>query len=166
MTQISKLNLLLKSGRKLFHTQDLAVLWAMENRNSLYTVIKRMVKRGILLPVIKGLYSTVPLNEINKYQLGTALIHKYCYVSLETVLFNEGIIHQKIYPITFVSSVSQKVEHDGVLYIYRKMKPELFFSPDGIEEKDGYFIASRDRAISDILYFNPKYYFDSLEEDR
>ena len=161
MTQITKLNLLLKSNQKLFHTQDLALLWEINNRNTLYTVIKRMVKRGVLTSLIKGLYSTIPVDEIDKFQLGGALIHRFCYVSCETVLEKEGVINQKVYPITFVSSVSQKIEFGGREYIYRKLKPEILFDPKGVGKKDGYFMATRERATSDMLYFNPKYYFDN-----
>jgi len=159
---ISRLNQLLKSNQKLFHTQDLALLWGVKNRNTLLTTIKRDVKKGVLIKVIKGLYSTVPIDEINEFELGTALIHKYCYVSCETVLFLEGVINQKVYPITFVSSISKKIELNGRQYLYRQANPELLFDPSGVEKRDGYFVASRERAISDMLYFNPKYYFDNI----
>jgi len=162
---MDKLNILLKSSEKLFHTQDLALLWGIENKNTLYTTIKRYVKKGILIQVIKGLYSTVPINEIDKFELGTSLIHKYCYVSCETVLFLEGVINQVVYPITYVSSVSTKIEINGVMYIYRQAKPEILFDPNGIEQKDGYFMATKERAISDMNYFNPKYYMDNLEKE-
>lgn len=161
MTQTNKLDKLLKSNQKLFHTQDLAILWEIGNRNTLYTTIKRFVKKGVLVHIIKGLYSTMPVDEINKFQLGTALIHKFCYVSCETVLSMEGVISQKVYSITFVSSVSQKIEFNGTRYLFRKMKSEILFLPDGVTQKDGHFIATKQRAISDMLYFNPKYYFDS-----
>jgi predicted transcriptional regulator of viral defense system len=161
MTQIDKLNLLLRSGQSLFHTQDLALLWRIENRNTLYTTIKRYVKNGTLIQITKGLYSKIPIAEVNKYAIGTALIHRFCYVSCETVLAQEGVINQSIPSITFVSSVSLKIEFNRTLYVYRKSKPEILLNSDGVERKDGYFIASRERAISDMLYFNPKYYLDN-----
>lgn len=163
-TRVNKQDLLLKSGCRLFHTQDLAVLWGVHNRNTLYTTIKRYVQNGILIKIIKGLYSTVPLSHIDKYALGSALIHKFCYVSCETILAQEGVINQDIIPITFVSSVSQRIEINGTEYVYRRLKPEILFDPIGVEKRDGYFTASRRRAISDMLYFNPKYYFDNYAE--
>lgn len=159
---MNKLNILLKSDRKLFHTQDLAVLWGITNRNTLYTTIKRYCQKGVLIPIFKGLYSTVPLVEISKFALGSALIHRYCYLSCETVLASEGVINQGIEAITFVSSVSLKVKLGDTQYLYRKMQPDILFNSIGIEKKDGYFIATKDRAISDMLYFDPKYYFDNL----
>lgn len=161
---MNKLNTLLKSGERLFHTQDLALLWGVYNRNTLYTTIKRYIKSGVLIKITKGLYSTVPIDEIDKFELGTALIHKYCYISCETVLFQEGVINQVVYPITFVSSVSLRTQFNGDQYIYRQAKPEILFNPEGIEEKDGYFVATKERAISDMLYFNPKYYFDNIQK--
>ncbi len=161
---MDKLSLLLRSNQKLFHTQDLAILWGIENRNTLYTTIKRYVKKGILIKIFKGLYSKIPINEVDNYVLGTALIHKFCYVSCETVLAKEGVINQQILPITFVSSVSKKIKINDTLFIYRRLKPNILFNPDGIEKKDGYFIAGRQRAISDMLYFNPRYYFDNKND--
>lgn len=161
---VNRLSSLLRSDQSLFHTQDLALLWGVENRNTLYTTIKRYVKRGILIPVVKGLYSKIPVNQIDKYVLGTALIHKYCYVSCETVLVKEGVINQDISPITFVSSVSTKITFNGTLFVYRKLKPEILFDPNGVEKREGYYIAQKERAISDMLYFNPRYYFDNKND--
>ncbi|MEK7550882.1 MAG: hypothetical protein AAB535_03830 [Patescibacteria group bacterium] len=161
---MDRLSLLLKSKQSLFHTQDLALLWAIENRHTLRITISRYIKKGILNSITRGLYSSVPVNKLDKFELGTALIHKFCYVSCETVLFNEGVINQIVYPITFVSSVSKKIEFNGTQYIYRQIKPEILMDSNGIIEKAGYFIATRERAISDMLYFNPKYYFDNIQK--
>lgn len=159
--RVDKLNLLLKSGQNLYHTQDLALLWGTLNRNSLYTTIKRYVKKGILIKITKGLYSKIPINEVNIYALGAALIHKYCYLSCETVLAQKGIINQTVSAVTFVSSISLKVKFNDTVYIYRRMNAEKLLDPTGIEKMDGYFVASKERAVSDMLYFNPKYYFDN-----
>lgn len=162
---MNKLNILLKSNERLFHTQDLALLWGIENRNTLRTTIKRYIKKGVLIKVFRGLYSTIPIDEIDKFELGTSLIHRYCYVSCETVLFLEGVINQIVYPITYVSSISTKFEINGVLYIYRQAKPELLLNPDGVLHKKGYFVATKERAISDMKYFSPKYYLDTLKNE-
>ncbi len=120
-----------------------------------------MVKKGVLITVRKGLYSTLPLGEISDFQLGAALIHKFCYVSCETILVKAGIIFQKIYPTTFVSSVSQKLEENGRLYVFRRLKDEYLYSPHGISIENGIYVANKERAVADMLYFNPKFYFDN-----
>lgn len=161
MTQISKLNQLLKSDQKLFHTQDLALLWGMSNRNTLYTSIKRLLNKGVLIAIKKGLYSVLPLDRIDKIRLGQALIHQYCYVSTETVLSKEGVISQIIHPLTFVSSFSRKIMLNDNLYVYRRLKTRALFCPEGIRQESGVFVAEKERAVADMLYFNPKYYFDN-----
>lgn len=161
MTQIGKLDQLLKSDQKLFHTQDLALLWKMDNRNTLYTAIKRLLKKGVLIAVTKGLYSVLSLDQIDKVRLGQALIHQFCYLSTETVLAKEGVISQKVYPITFVSSLSKKIKHNDNLFIFRKLKTQYLLSPEGIKQEGGVYVAGKERAVADLLYFNPKYYFDN-----
>lgn len=161
MTQINKLDQLLKSDQKLFHTQDLALLWGMENRNTLYTAIKRLVKKGVLVTVRKGLYSVLPLEKIDNFRLGPALVHRYCYLSTETVLAKEGIISQKVFPITFISSVSKKIKERDTLFVFRRLKSRYLFNPEGIKREGEIFVAGKERAMADLLYFNPKYYFDN-----
>lgn len=162
MSKINKLVTLLRSDRSIFHTQDLAILWQVTNRQTLYTTIKRYIQKGILFKITKGLYSTRPYKDINKYELGTSLIHKYCYLSLETVLFLEGVINQKVYPITYVSSVSKKIKLGDDYFIYRQMDDKKLYDPNGVMEMNGFFKADRNRAIKDMLYFNPKFNLDNI----
>jgi len=77
------------------------------------------------------------------------------------VLEKEGIISQKVYPITFVSSVSQKIEFKEQSFVYRQLQDQFLHNPGGVERKNGYFIATKERAVADMLYFNTKYYFDN-----
>ena len=155
-----KINELLKQDQKLFHTNDLAVIWSTQNRNTLYTTIKRYIKRGILISVYKGLYSTVSIDKIDPLQLGVAIIHSYTYVTTETVLAYEGVISQTIYAYTYVSEKSQKLTINDQKYLFRKLKKEFLYRNTGIEEKNKVYTASLERAVADMLYFNPKYHFD------
>lgn len=166
MYRINKQSVLFQSGQKLFHTQDLAVLWQVDNKNTLYVTINRFITRKTLYRVVKGLYSTIPVGEIDKYELGASLIHRYAYLSCETVLFNEGVIFQVPSHITFVSSVSKKIKLGNNYYSYRKMKPERLLDSTGVVKEKSYYIATTDRAISDMKYFNPRYNFDNLPNDK
>lgn len=157
----NKLDQLLKSDQKVFHTQDLALLWEIENRNTLYTSIKRLVKKGVLISVRKGLYSVLPLDQIDPVRLGLAIIHKYAYLSTESVLAKEGVIFQKVYSLTFISSVSKKINEADNLFLFRRLKPQYLYQTEGIKKEDSVFVAEKERAVADMLYFNPKYYFDN-----
>lgn len=156
-----RIDTLLKQDRKLFHTRDLALLWGIDNDNTLYTVIKRYVQKGILIPIQKGFYSVLPLNKISPLELGMSFLHGYSFVSCEYVLTLSGIIFQSSDYITLVSSVSRKFSVASHNYLVRKLKPQYLFNDIGITTRDGIRIATIERAVADLLYFNPKYHFDN-----
>jgi len=151
---------LVRLDRKLVHSNDLAVLWGISSKNTLYTAIKRYVKRGILIPIYNGLYSTVPILQLDPRELGVAIIHKFAYLSTESVLVQDGIIYQGTYGNTFVTSVSEKITIGEISFIYRKMKDQYLNNRSGLTEVSNIFVASTERAVADMLYFNPSYHFD------
>jgi predicted ATP-dependent Lon-type protease len=158
-----RINELIKIDRKIFHTNDLSLLWKISNKNTLYTTIKRYVQKGVLIPIYKGLYSTMPLSQLDPLELGKAIIHKYTYLSTETVLAEAGVISQATYAYTFVSSQPKKVSIGDVSFLFRQLKDEYLNNPVGVQNRGGMFIASPERAAADLLYFNPKYHFDMPE---
>jgi predicted transcriptional regulator of viral defense system len=155
-----RLNELIKLGRKIYHSNDLALLWDISNKNTLYTTIKRDVQKGVLLPIYKGLYSTVPLSQLDPLELGKAIIHRYAYLSTESVLAQAGVIAQATYVYTFVSNRPKKVSVGKLSFLFRQLKEEYLNNPTGILYQNGVFVASTERAVADMLYFNPKYHFD------
>ena len=156
-----RIDALIKGERKLFHTRDLALLWEIEKENTLYTQIKRYVKKGVLIPIHKGFYSTVPLEKINPILLGISCLHQYGYLSCEYVLAQEGVIFQQSSYITLLSSISKKFTLASNNFLVRKLKEAFLYNDFGIEETDGYKKANLERAVTDILYFNPHYNFDN-----
>lgn len=155
---------LLQSDRKIFHTNDLAVLWGIANRHNLYMTITRYIDKGVLFPIYKGLYATVPIASLDPLELGAAIIHRYTYLSTESVLAQAGVIAQIVFDYTFVSDRSKRVSVGGWSFRYRKLKDEYLHHPAGILKNNGVFIASTERAVADMLYFNPKYHFDVPEK--
>jgi len=158
-----KLDILLKQNRKLFHTNDLGLLWQIDNPNTLYTTIKRYVKKGILIHIHKGFYATVALEEIDPLELGLGYLHRYAYFSCESVLFEKGVIFQKSEHYTLVCNISKKFTIGGNHYLARKMRDEYLFHTFGIVDNHGIKIASLERAVADILYFNPRFHFDNRQ---
>lgn len=158
-----RINDLLKQDRKLYHSQDLAILWGIANKNTLYTTIKRYVQKGVLISIYKGLYSTVPLSQVNPLDLGKAIVHRFTYLSTETVIAQAGVIFQTTYQYTFVSDLPKKVTVDLMSFLFRKLKDEYLYHPAGIEDQNGNYVATPERAVADMLYFNPRYHFDNPE---
>jgi predicted transcriptional regulator of viral defense system len=155
------LTILLQSDQKLFHTQDLALILGISNRHNLRVTISRYIKKGILKPIYRGLYSTIPFQKIDKYKLGSSFIHRFCYVSLQSIFELHGVINQVVYGVTYVSSVSKTVVFKDTQFIYKQMKQEFLLNPEGIILENGIYKASLERAVADMNYFNPKFYFDS-----
>jgi hypothetical protein len=154
---------LIKSERKIFHSNDLAILWGISNKNTLYTTIKRYVQKGVLIPIYKGLYTTVPIEQLDPLELGKAVIHRFTYLTTETVLAKDGIITQTTYAYTFASSQSKRVNVGNWNFLFRRLKDEYLYNTIGIVNENGNFVATTERAVADMLYFNPKYHFDLAE---
>jgi len=152
---------LARMGIFVFHAGDLANLWKIRNRNTLYTTLKRYVKGGLLHRIYKGLYSLKPIEQIDPFLLGVKALHKYAYISAETVLAQAGIIQQIIGQITLVSSQSKRFSINGNHYYSRKLADQFLYNPIGINEGYGVKKATMERAAADLLYFNPYANFDA-----
>jgi len=159
-----RIDTLLKLREKLFHTNDLALLWGITNKNTLYTTIKRYAQKGILIRIHKGFYSTVPVAQIDPFKLAIGYIHQFAYVSCETVLIREGIIFQKENYLTLVSSISKKFTIDNRSYFVRKLTDNYLYNDCGIDNIEGLMTASVERAVADLLYFNKNYFFDNKKK--
>lgn len=146
-----------------FHANDLANIWNIQNENTLHKTLSRYVKRGLLNRIYNGFYSIKKIKELNPYFLGIKSLHRSGYISCESVLYENGVLNQKPQVITLVSSISKSFSVGDIHYRSRKMKDKYLFNDSGIEIVNGIRKASLSRAVADMLYFNKKKYFDSLD---
>jgi hypothetical protein len=79
------------------------------------------------------------------------------------VLEQSGIISQRIYDYTFATDQSKHVSVRQWNFRYRKLKVEYLHNPTGISKQDDGFVATVERAVADMLYFDPRYHFDFRE---
>lgn len=159
-----RIDTLLKLKEKLFHTNDLALLWGITNKNTLYTTTKRYIQKGILIPIHKGYYSTISIDQLEPFKLGVGYLHRFAYLSCETVLIREGIIFQKENYLTLVSNISKKFKISNHSYFVRQLKDNYLYNDRGIDRINGVMMASVERAVADLLYFNHDYYFDNKKK--
>jgi hypothetical protein len=68
---------------------------------------------------------------------------------------------QKTSYITLISPVSKKFSINNYSYRSRKLSDRFLFNNTGINEINNVLTADTERAAADILYFNPKFYFDA-----
>lgn len=154
---------LITTSKDVFTTSDLAVLWAITNKNTLWTTIKRYINDGILFRIQKGLYSKIEPNKLNPYVVGCAIGGPYSYISTETILQKYGAIMQFGSAITVASGKTKTVVVNDRKFIYRAFKPSILLNRNGITDKSGYAEASKERAMADLNYLNPKYFIDNTK---
>jgi len=152
---------LARLDEKIVHAKDLATIWGIKDPHTLNVTLSRYVKRGLLIRLQKGMYSLKPAAKLDARLIGIKALHGRAYVSTETVLADAGVIMQSINTITLISSVSKNFTVAGHNYKSRQLKDEALYQDLGLVERDGILVASTERAIADMLYFNPKYYFDN-----
>lgn len=144
-----------------FSIDDLDRIWNINNRNTLLTSLKRYVKSGLIYRIYRGLYSIKPVIELDPLLLGAKAINNYCYLSGETILAKHGIIFQQVNYFTFIGKKTKRFTIGNYKYYCRQLKDEFLYNDIGIDKTEKFNLATLERAIADILYFNPNYHFDN-----
>lgn len=116
--------------------------------------INREVKKGNLITVVKGLYET---DKTTPGYLLASYIYGPSYLSFEYALSYHGLIPEKVVNYTcatFGKNKSKTYSNMFGYYAYRDIPKAAY--PYGIEayvhEGYSYFVATKEKAICDILY--------------
>ena len=145
----------------MFHASDAANIWDIDGRNNLRKTLSRYAAAGLIFRLHKGFYSTKLLKDLDPRLVGLKALHAPAYISCESVLFEKGIINQKPLETTMVSGVSRRFSVGDIRFRSRRLADEFLFNDAGIERANGVHVATAERAIADMLYFNPRAYFDA-----
>lgn len=111
-------------------------------------LVHRLAKKGLLIPVRRELYA-------NSFQAPTleeraCAMYPPCYLSGETVLFQEGILDQAPFDLTLVTlNKSKRVKTVSGHWDFQHVKPELFF---GYKRSGQAFYATPEKALCDYVY--------------
>ncbi|MDD9899201.1 MAG: hypothetical protein OXU45_09420, partial [Candidatus Melainabacteria bacterium] len=89
-------------------------------------------------------------------------IFKPAYISLNTVIAREVINFQYYESIYLVSYLRRELKIDSCDYLFFKIKDSVLSNMQGIINKDGYSIASKERAFLDRLYLFGETHYDNL----
>lgn len=150
---------LIRTGRTVFSFSDISLIWSETNPNRTRVRINYYVKKGELLNIRPGLYAID--KDYSRYELAGKILRP-SYISLETVLFDSGIIFQKYFSIFLISYLSREIKIDGTTYVFKKIRNEILNNPEGIIFNK-ISIASKERAFLDTIYLYKDYYFDNLK---
>ena len=124
--------------------------------------INDMLRKGEIIRVKKGLYVLGETYKRGYYYRETIsnLIYGPSYISLEYALSFYGLIPERTETVTAVTNKRNKIFNTPIgRFTYRFIRQDLY--PAGItiislDEKHNIIIASREKAIADVLYFGPK----------
>ncbi len=148
---------LLKTEKTVFTTASLQTLFPDVKQKTLARTLYRYKQSGKLLNPQKGI-RTLPVFDV--YELACA-IYPESYISLETVLYDAGVIFQRYGSSTRVvwSNTREKIfqEHN---YIARKVKDSLLYNTLGVRQHHNYLMATPERALCDYLYLRPQAQLD------
>lgn len=113
-------------------------------------------KQGLIIKLKNGIYvfsdrsSEVTSEEVSR------LLYSPSYISIEKALSNYGLIPEMTYSITAVTpGATRRFKNKWGSFIYRHIKPGLFFGYHEVKEKGGkYLMADAEKALLDYIYYN------------
>jgi len=79
------------------------------------------------------------------------------------VCAEHDVIYQIIPIITIISSKSKKFSIRKDTYKSRKLNNKYLYNSIGLNLENGFYKATVERAVADLLYYNPYYFFDGKD---
>ncbi|MBW1701877.1 MAG: hypothetical protein JRJ11_13455 [Deltaproteobacteria bacterium] len=124
--------------------------------------INDLLKKGEIIRVKKGLYVFGPELAREPYSKETLanLIYGPSYISLEYALSFYGLIPERVETVTSVTNKRKKLFNTPVgIFSYRYINPSIYSYGVTLYEVDKHhsiLIATKEKALSDMLYFSEK----------
>ncbi len=148
MKASERLNQLHKESRAVFSAQELKQIWEVEG-NTFKKTVQRMVEKDLLYRISKGIYSLQ--EDFDPFELAGSLVEP-SYISLNSALTRLDVAFQSLTTVNSIATYTYTREIKDLKLKYYKIKDEIFYDDRGLREKDGYTIASPERAICDAFY--------------
>lgn len=157
--KVSNVEKLALSRKKVFTTEDLAVIWQIPERRRLVELIKYYLRKKRLISIYKGVYAYG--EDFTSLDIAQKLI-PMSYLSLYTTSQMHGLIFQYYKAAYAISLKSKKYKIGEQSYIYHRIKESIFYNQLGLVNNGRYISADRERTITDCLYVFPGFAFDNL----
>ncbi len=130
-----------------FSMLDVAKLFPDEKPEAIRTQLYRLVKRGHIFPIKRGLYS-FDKSRVDELELAGKL-YSPSYISLETALNYYGVIPDVPIAVRSVTPITtKKIQTAMGNYYYSKISSKLFFGCS----QTPYAIAHKEKALLDYFY--------------
>lgn len=152
ISSITAIKAIKNANLRLITLQTVASLFDLQNENTLYKIILRLEKYGLIERIAKGKY-VLNDNNITDFEKAN-LIMSPSYISLESALNYYGILPQFPYSITSVTlQKSNKLVSSSKEFEYTHLSPRIYW---GFLKKEYFLIASPEKALIDLIYLVSK----------
>jgi len=157
---MSNLEKIIKTWKTVFTVKDLKKILDTDNEGSIRNYLSRAWKKETL----KSIYGWIWIfKKFDNFEFASKLKDK-SYISLETALQKYWIIFQDYsHTVTSVSNNSIWKQVWETYFEYKKIKDDILYNPLWIINKWNYMIASKERALCDIIYLKSGFTFDNLK---
>ena len=124
--------------------------------------INDLLKKGEIIRVKKGLYVFGPKLAREPYskEILANLIYGPSYISLEYALSFYGLIPERVKTITSITNKRKKLFNTPIgIFSYRYINPSIYsygVTLHKIDKRHSILIATKEKALSDVLYFSEK----------
>lgn len=138
-----------------FTTFQVQKLFVDESSSQINVQLSRMVKRGIIISLKRGVFS-FPKSSQDSFILAN-LLYPQSYVSLESALNTYGVIPDVPSQVTSVTPLTTKQIHTPTeIFFYSKIAKNLYFgflSVESLQVPSHYYrIAEPEKALLDYIY--------------
>ncbi len=149
MKTVEAVQVLQRSGKKLFTVSDLRKLLDIENDNTVYKQAGVLVQIGLLQRAMKGVY-ILSADKPSDFELANSLYHP-SYVSLESALSYYGILIQSPRQVTSVTpQLTRSVKAMGKEFSFAHLDRKYY---SHYHKVDGFLIATPEKAFVDACFF-------------
>lgn len=149
MKKIEAIQIMQKSGKRIFSTSDLRNLFNVENTNTLNKQIRGLIGADVIVRISKGYYYLTS-DKPSVFELAHIIYHP-SYISLDSALNYYGILIQTPQEITSVTTkLATVVDKDSKRFSYSHLDQKYFTDYQKIE---GFLIATPEKALIDAMFF-------------
>lgn len=164
--RFNDLRLKVKEGG-VFSFEDIFKWFPQANRQTVKNQLRDWVEKGYLLRLKKNLYFLQEASIKDEFIFANK-IYQPSYVSLESALNYYGIIPDVPFAVTSVTiKKTQEFKTPFGLFLYRKIKFQLFFGWEEVEvEKNQFYkIATPQKALFDFIWLNKNSFGKNFPEE-